>query len=86
LISTIEPPTNGRCLEFWYHMYGRDIGQLNVYVNLNTSDNNSRILLWSRGANVGDVWRKAHVATEFQVPFRVIFEGVIGNGYLVSNI
>lgn len=84
LVSVIEEPEKGRCLEFWYHMYGKNIGKLNVYVNTNTSDNDSRTLRWSRGANVGDVWRKAHVSTEYSVPFRVIFEGVIGNGIEVS--
>ncbi|CAF1538469.1 unnamed protein product, partial [Adineta steineri] len=80
LISVVEEPEKGRCLEFWYHMYGQNIGQLNVYANTNTSNNDVRTLLWSRGANIGDVWRKAHVSTEYTVPFRVIFEGVIGNG------
>lgn len=65
-------------------MYGRNVGQLNVYVNTNISNNSSRALLWSRGANVGDVWRKAQVSTEYTVPFRVIFEGVIGDGFEVS--
>ena len=65
-------------------MYGRNVGQLNVYVNTNISNNSSRALLWSRGANVGDVWRKAQVSTEYTVPFRVIFEGVIGDGPEVS--
>jgi len=80
LVSIIDQPDNGRCLEFWYHMLGANIGKLNVYVNTNISNNDTRTLLWSRGANVGDVWRKAHVATEYTVPFRVIFEGVVGNG------
>ncbi|CAF0847412.1 unnamed protein product, partial [Rotaria sordida] len=80
LISTVEQPQNGRCLQFWYHMYGRNIGQLNIYVSMNTSNNDTRTLVWSRGANVGDVWRKAHISTEYTVPFSVIFEGVIGNG------
>jgi hypothetical protein len=61
-------------------MFGSDISKLNVYVNTNTSDNDTRTLLWSRGANVGDVWRKALIPTEYTVSFRVIFEGVVGNG------
>jgi hypothetical protein len=65
-------------------MYGRNIGNLNVYVNTNISNNDSRTLLWSRGDNFGDVWRKAHISTEYTVPFHVIFEGVIGNGAEVS--
>ncbi|CAF1276484.1 unnamed protein product [Adineta steineri] len=80
LISVVEEPEKGRCLEFWYHMYGQNIGQLNVYANTNTSNNDVRTLLWSRSANIGDVWRKALVSTEYTVPFRIIFEGVIGNG------
>ncbi|UJR31098.1 hypothetical protein I4U23_018606, partial [Adineta vaga] len=81
LLSVVEQPEKGRCLEFWYHMYGRSVGQLNVYTGTNTSANSTMTLLWSRGANVGDVWRKAHVSTEYTTPFRVIFEGVIGNGF-----
>ena len=79
-ISIIDQPDTGRCLQFWYHMLGSTIGKLNVYVNTNVSDNDTRTLLWSRGANVGDAWRKAHIPTEYTVPFRMIFEGVIGNG------
>ena len=85
MISVVGEPGDGRCLEFWYHMYGQNIGQLNVYINTNTTNNDTRTLLWSRGANIGDVWRKAHISTEYTVPFRVIFEGLIGNGHEVSS-
>ena len=84
LLSVFEQPEKGRCLEFWYHMYGKDVGQLNVYTSTNASAAGAMTLLWSRGANVGDVWRKAHVSTESTEPFRVIFEGVIGKGFEVS--
>lgn len=65
-------------------MYGRNIGKLNVYINTQLNDNNTRTLLWSRGANVGDVWRKGQVSIETTLPFRIIFEGVIGDGIEVS--
>jgi hypothetical protein len=84
LVSVIEQPENGSCLEFWYHMYGANIGKLNVYVLTNISNNATRTLLWSRGANVGDVWRKAQISTEYTEPFRIIFEGIVGNGTDVS--
>ena len=86
LISIVDQPDTGLCLEFWYHMYGVNIGQLNVYIDTNdTTGNTIRTLVWSRGANVGDVWRKAHISTEYSTPFRVIFEGVVGNGVYVSD-
>lgn len=66
-------------------MYGQNMGKLNVYINTNTLNNESRTLVWSRGANVGDVWRKAHIPTELNKPFRVIFEGIVGNGIQVSG-
>lgn len=31
LLSPRYPKTTGRCLEFWYHMHGSDIGTLTVY-------------------------------------------------------
>jgi len=65
-------------------MSGSNIGKLNVYVNTLISNNDTLTLLWSRGANIGDVWRKAHLSTEYTEPFRVIFEGVVGNGIDVS--
>jgi len=65
-------------------MYGANIGKLNVYVVTNTSNEEARTLLWSRGANIGDVWRKAQISTEYTEAFRVIFEGVVGNGIDVS--
>ncbi len=34
---------------------------------------------------MGNVWRKAHVATEYTEPFRVIFEGVVGKSFEVGN-
>ena len=32
LISEDFYPTLGRCVQFWAHMYGGDIGDLNVYI------------------------------------------------------
>lgn len=31
LISPTFTKTSGRCLQFWYHMYGSNIGRLNIY-------------------------------------------------------
>jgi len=84
LVSIVQQPSSSRCLEFWYHMFGEHIGKLNIYVNTNTSNNDSRSLLWSHGANIGDVWRKARIPLELTLPYRIIFEGVVGNGINVK--
>ena len=32
LSSKYIRPTTGACVTFWYHMYGTNIGELNVFV------------------------------------------------------
>ncbi|EDO47787.1 predicted protein [Nematostella vectensis] len=78
LVSKQFTPTTGRCLQFWYHMYGNSIGALNVLLMQNSSRSSP---IWSMGSNVGDVWRVAQVTLTSVVPFKVIFEGVTGTSY-----
>ena len=35
LIGSVITDSAPHCLQFWYHMYGSDIGELNVYVQVN---------------------------------------------------
>ena len=51
------------CLQFWYHMWGADIGQLNVYYTNFQSSSFVSHLAWHLQGNQGDVWKLA------QVPF-----------------
>ena len=46
------------CLEFYYHMYGNDIGSLSVYVR---EDNGQEALVWERSGNQGNAWHRASV-------------------------
>lgn len=41
------------CLSFFYHMYGQNINELNVY--------NRGVLLWSKVKQQGNAWKKAEV-------------------------
>lgn len=52
LASTVIDSGEATCLQFWYHMKGRDIGSLNVYVETNES----KTLVWSRVGEQGDMW------------------------------
>ena len=69
LISTTNPATTGSCLEFWYHMYGTDIGTLNVFVR--TSNVLPSRALWSENGDQGNVWKVARKTITSTQPFEV---------------
>ncbi|KAG3289382.1 MAM domain-containing glycosylphosphatidylinositol anchor protein 1 isoform X3 [Ictidomys tridecemlineatus] len=69
------------CVSFFYHMYGKHIGSLNLLVrsrNKGALDTHA----WSLSGNKGNVWQQAHVPINPSGPFQIIFEGVRGSGYL----
>ena len=83
IISPIQNYTTGKCLYFWYHAYGRDVGLLNVYSELQTNQTvKQRNLLWTLTGNQGDTWYIARVPTEYSVDFKILFEGIVGKSYL----
>ncbi|XP_041467512.1 MAM and LDL-receptor class A domain-containing protein 1-like [Lytechinus variegatus] len=79
LLSENFQPTPGRCMEFWYHMYGNTTGDLNVY---STTATTSPKLLFSQSGNKGDVWLQAKVDVDSTEKFWVTFEAVVGSDYL----
>ena len=70
-------------------MYGADIGSLNVYSQLVTSNlkNVTSRLVWTKSGTQGSDWRRA-VQTLYNLNatdtygWRVAFEGVVGKSYL----
>ena len=58
LLSHIFPPTAGRCLTFWYHMYGSGMGELKVYVKPVTGTLRK---VWFLSGDQGDTWNMAQV-------------------------
>ena len=52
--------TGGSCLSFWYHMYGSQIGSLNVYVK-NSSATALGIAKWNISGQQGNVWKNASI-------------------------
>lgn len=76
IISPTYPATNSNsdCFKFWYHLYGNDIGTLNVYTRQSQKLDK---LLWTRQNNFGDMWRFAQVSVQTKLDFEIVLEGVI---------
>lgn len=58
LLSPIFTGYQNRCLEFFYHMYGSDSGDLTVYRRV---EDFSLETVFAETDNKGDVWRKGLV-------------------------
>ena len=44
--------SSGRCLKFWYHMYGASIGSLRVWI----SSNGTKGMIWSLSGDKKNNW------------------------------
>ena len=75
-------PPKGRCIQFWYHMYGSHIGTLNVLYKYGPG-NQSEILLWRLTGQQGNKWLfgKVSVPRKLRVRHYIVFEGIRGNSY-----
>lgn len=75
-------PVRGKCLQFWYHMFGSDIGTLNV-VQKTGPGNKSEQILWTLSGQQGNVWLNGRVSLSKKpsTNFWIVFEGIRGNGY-----
>ena len=70
-------PTYNCQFSFWVHMMGRNIGELNVYV-ITTK---SKDLVWTLAKEQDVVWVQQTVKLPRLDAFRILMEGVIGDGY-----
>jgi len=66
------------CFKFWYHLFGRSIGGLNVWLR---QGNALTKQVWRRSGDLGDQWRYGHVTVRSPVDYQVVIEGVVGNGF-----
>lgn len=88
LVSPVESVSgfnNAKCLFFYYHAFGNDVAELNLYsihdTDYSNGQTNSMNKLWSVNMNLGDQWFLASVNTDFGYDYRVVFEGVVGKSY-----
>ena len=72
---------NSHCLQFYYHLYGDEIGQLNV--QLKTPAGLTGNPIWKRTTQHGNLWLKGHVtippAANFAT-YQIAFEAIVGKG------
>ncbi|CAH1795585.1 unnamed protein product, partial [Owenia fusiformis] len=77
LITPVFQPAT-KCASWYYHMYGRDIGQLNVYLRSNGTDS----LLWNLSGEIANSWLKSEsMEIVSNTKFMLVFEGVRGVDY-----
>ena len=74
LLSTTP---EGSCVTFWYHMYGSDVGQLNLIYQSKSMNQT----FWIRQGQQGNLWVKGQYNLISQVEYSLTFEGVAGNGF-----
>ena len=55
-------PANGRCISFWYHMYGINMGTLNVYAVRNSTNPVLGNPVWSRKGSTANLWYQQYVS------------------------
>ncbi|XP_051254884.1 MAM domain-containing glycosylphosphatidylinositol anchor protein 2 [Dicentrarchus labrax] len=67
------------CFAFYYHMYGKHIGALNVFLR-QKGQTVSDTSVWSLTGNQGDRWRQAKVNIHPTTAFQMMMEGVRGSG------
>ncbi|CAB3990325.1 MAM and LDL-receptor class A domain-containing 2-like [Paramuricea clavata] len=68
------------CLIFFYHMFGANVGELQVYVK---SGGKMGLPVWRRSGDQGDKWLQAHVPANKQTAsYKFVIEGVRGEGDL----
>ncbi|KAL9981490.1 hypothetical protein ACROYT_G010197 [Oculina patagonica] len=64
------------CMRFYYHMYGRHIADLQIYLR----EAGMESYIWGRYKNQGDAWRYTNV-TVFGNNYTVIFVARVGKSY-----
>ncbi|CAF4949732.1 unnamed protein product, partial [Rotaria magnacalcarata] len=80
VLSPVMNNTGGGCrFRFYWHLYGEDIGELNVYTR--TANGGPMNLIWTKNTEVGDFWDRADLALFNSQPFQIVLEAVVGDGF-----
>ncbi|XP_067894990.1 MAM domain-containing glycosylphosphatidylinositol anchor protein 2 isoform X3 [Heterodontus francisci] len=71
---------NAYCVSFYYNMYGKHIGTLNVFLRFKGFKGSAitEHLIWSMSGNQGEQWMHANIKINPSGTFQLIFEGIRG--------
>ncbi|XP_022097819.1 MAM and LDL-receptor class A domain-containing protein 1-like [Acanthaster planci] len=75
-LVTPSPGISRYCWFFSYHMYGNQMGTLNVILNTTTNQQT----MWTRSGNLGNFWSLGYAKVTSTLPYRLVFEGIVGSG------
>ena len=81
LVSPLLPPTDtiGYCLTFWYHMFGSDMGTLEL---LAIEPYTARpMTLWSLRGTQRNAWTQQHIFINMTFQYNLSFKARLGPGY-----
>ncbi|XP_022797454.1 MAM and LDL-receptor class A domain-containing protein 1-like [Stylophora pistillata] len=77
LTSNVVASGIASCVQFWYHMKGKDVGSLNVLI----LKNDSRMIVWSQTGQQGPDWLFGQVGyKDVSTGHKIAIEGVRGSG------
>ncbi|KAG9273992.1 MAM and LDL-receptor class A domain-containing protein 2-like [Astyanax mexicanus] len=72
----VSYPQQGKCISFWYHIYGGSIGSLRF---ISKNSDGAETVMWMRTGNQGNKWRFAELSfAHNDSPVQFILEGVLG--------
>ncbi|XP_037401783.1 MAM and LDL-receptor class A domain-containing protein 1 isoform X2 [Pygocentrus nattereri] len=72
----VSYPQQGKCISFWYHIYGGSIGSLR-FISKNTEG--SETVVWMRTGTQGNKWHFVQLSFDTtDNPVQFIFEGILG--------
>uniref|UniRef100_A0A8C2ZDP4 MAM domain containing glycosylphosphatidylinositol anchor 2a n=1 Tax=Cyclopterus lumpus TaxID=8103 RepID=A0A8C2ZDP4_CYCLU len=77
--STSSSSSVTYCFAFYYHMYGKHVGALNVFLR-QKAQTVTDTSVWSLIGNQRDRWRQAKVNIHPTAAFQIVMEGVRGTG------
>jgi len=70
---------NRVCLDFWYHMYGQNMGWLRVFYRNPVSKRERR--LWYRSKDQNNEWHNERLSISSYLPYQIVFEAIRGRGF-----